>query len=145
TQVASILEQTATRPTGSGWTPATGWGTLNAKAAVESASGRTVADAAGLSKLTASRPRLPGSRAAVRVYARWNGGEPLVVGALPSCGISIRGATLRAITSLEHGVVNCTFTLPDGSAGAVAEGAVSLTAPAARRALASFRFAVGKA
>jgi subtilisin family serine protease len=34
TQVASILERTATRPGGAGWSPSTGWGVLNARAAV---------------------------------------------------------------------------------------------------------------
>jgi hypothetical protein len=33
-EVVDILEQTATRPSGTGWSPAAGWGVLNAQAAV---------------------------------------------------------------------------------------------------------------
>jgi subtilisin family serine protease len=40
TQVASILEQTATRLGGAGWSPSTGWGILNARAAVVAARSR---------------------------------------------------------------------------------------------------------
>jgi len=141
-QVAAILEQTATRPSGTGWNPATGWGVLNAKAAVESVSGRTVSDAVVLSKLTVSRPRLPGRHLEARVDARWNDGGAIVVGAFPACRISVHGAPLRAIASLEDGVVRCAFTLPGGSAGAQVSGSVRVTAPGARPAAAGFRFAV---
>jgi len=142
TQVASILEQTATRPAESGWSPATGWGTLDAKAAVESASGRRVTDAAVLSKLVVSRPRRAGGRVQVHAHARWNDGGPIVVGALPSCRIDAGGTRLRAVSSLDHGVVRCGFTIPRAAGGASVKGTVSVSAPGARRATAGFRFAV---
>src|SRR5262249_41625020 len=40
TQVAWILEKTATRPGGAGWSPSPGWGVLNARAAVAAARSR---------------------------------------------------------------------------------------------------------
>ena len=59
-QVAAILEQSATRPSGSGWSPTTGWGVLNARAAVEAATGRSAADVFLLQGLSVSRPRAAG-------------------------------------------------------------------------------------
>jgi subtilisin family serine protease len=141
-QVAAILEQTATRPAGTGWNPATGWGVLDAKAAVESVSGRTVSDAVVLSRLTVSRPRRAGGRVEARVDARWNDGGAIVVGAIPTCRISVRGTELRAIASLEDGVVRCTFTLPSASGGEQVSGTVKVAAPGARSAEGGFRFAV---
>jgi subtilisin family serine protease len=144
TQVASILEQTATRPDGAGWNPTVGWGVLNAKAAVESAAGRAVSDAVVLSKLLVTTPRRAGRHVQVRVYARWNDGTAIVVGAIPTCRISVGGAPLRAITALGDGVVRCTFTLPAHSAGTVARGAIKVSAPGAQPATVGFRFAVRK-
>jgi hypothetical protein len=101
-----------------------------------------VADGVVLSKLAASRPRRAGGRVQARVYARWNDGAPVAVGALPSCRISVRGTALRATSALDDGVVRGTFTLPEGSAGAPVNGTVSVSAPGAREASARFRFAV---
>jgi hypothetical protein len=144
TQVASIIEQTATRPSGAGWNPSVGWGILNAKAAVESAAGRTAVDAVVLSKLAVSRPRLAGTRLQARVYARWNDGGRIVVGALPMCRISVGGTPVKAISFMSDGVVTCSFTLPRGSAGATVKGTIQVSAPGARPATASFRLAVRK-
>jgi subtilisin family serine protease len=141
-QVASILEQSATRPAGTGWSPSTGWGVLNAKAAVESAAGRTVADSVVLANLAVSRPRRAGARVVAEVEARWNDGGPIVVGAIPSCRISIRGATVPVVASIDGGVVRCRFTLPADSAGALTTGLVKVSAPGARSASAGFHFSV---
>jgi hypothetical protein len=43
---------------------------------------------------------------------------------------------------MSDGVVRCSFTLPDGSAGASVRGTIDVSAPGARGATASFRFAV---
>lgn len=70
-QVAGILEQTATRPDGTGWTSTTGWGVLNAKAALESVTGRSSADSLVLSELRISRPRRAGAQIRASVKAAW--------------------------------------------------------------------------
>jgi len=141
-QVASILEQTATRPAGSGWTPATGWGVLDAKAAVESVTGKTITDALVLSDLRVSRPRGPGDRVRATVQAGWNDGTAVVAGAKVACSITVEGRRLGASAHLGGGSARCSFTLPHGSGGAAVVGAVSLTAPGATGASASFRFRV---
>jgi subtilisin family serine protease len=142
TQVAAILEQTATRAAGAGWSPTVGWGVLNARAAVENVSGHTVADSIVLSNLTVSRPRKPGMRLTASVRAHWSDGGTVVVGGIPSCRVSVNGVTLHATSSLDQGVVRCEFTLPATSAGAPVAGTVRVGAPGAQAASASFRFAV---
>jgi membrane-anchored mycosin MYCP len=144
-QVASILEQTATRPPGAGWSPSDGWGVLNARAAVESAAGRSVSDAVVLANLVVSHPRRAGARLVAAVEARWSDGGRVVAGATPSCRISVRGRAVPAAASAGAGIVRCRFTLPAGSAGSQVRGSVKVTASGARSATASFRFAVSRA
>lgn len=142
TEVAAVLEQTATRPQGAGWNATVGWGVLNAKAAVESVSGKSSADSIVLAKLRISRPRTPGSRVEASVEASWGDGSAIRVGATPSCRITVAGAAAQGSRSLEDGLFTCAFTLPLGSAGAQVEGAISVAAAGAPTANASFRFAV---
>jgi serine protease len=141
-QVASVLEQTATRPAGSGWTATVGWGVLDANAAVESVSGRSTADSIVLAKLRLSRPRAPGSRVEARVEASWGDGTPIRVGATPSCSITVAGSPLRASATLAAGRLACVFTVPRKAVGAQVAGTISVTAVAVPTAKASFRFAV---
>jgi hypothetical protein len=91
-----------------------------------------------------SRPRLAGARLQARVYARWNDGGRIVVGALPACRISVRGTPVKAVSFMSGGVVRCSFTLPRGAAGATVKGEIQVSAPGARGATAGFRFAVRK-
>jgi subtilisin family serine protease len=56
-QVASVLQQTATRPPGTGWLPTLGWGVVNAQAAVESVLGRKAVDLLALSQLRVAGTR----------------------------------------------------------------------------------------
>ena len=101
TQVAGILEQTATRPAGTGWNSTTGWGVLNAKAAVENVTGRSSADSIVLAGLQISRPRAAGGRIRATVKARWADGSPILIGARPACRISIRGRAIHTSTSFQ--------------------------------------------
>jgi membrane-anchored mycosin MYCP len=142
TQVAVVLEQTATRPQGAGWNATVGWGVLNANAAVESVSGRSTADSIMLAKLRISRPRKPGSRVEASVEASWGDGTAIRVGATPSCRITVAGSAAPVSSRLDAGLLTCAFTLPRKSVGAQVEGTVSVAAAGAPTAKASFRFAV---
>lgn len=144
-QVASILEQTATRPPGTGWTPTLGWGVLNANAAVESAAGRSSADTIELARLHVSGPRRQGAKLAATVAATWADGTPILLGATPSCRITVGGAALRTSSTLKDGRVTCSFDLPPDSAGLEASGTVVVEAPDASAASAPFRFAIAAA
>ena len=141
-EVAAVLEQTATRPPGAGWDATVGWGVLNAKAAVESVSGKSASDTIALARLRISRPRAPGSRVEASVEANWGDGTAIRVGANPSCRITVAGAPARVSTTLDAGLLTCSFTLPRTSAGAQVAGTVSVAAAGAAAAAASFRFAV---
>jgi subtilisin family serine protease len=141
-QVAGILTGTATRPVGAAWNPTLGWGVLNARAAVESAAGRTAVDSIVLTDLRVSRPRRPGSRITVTVKTGWGDGEPVVVATIPSCWIDVRGAVVQTISAIQAGSATCAFTLPQGSAQATVTGTVSVAATGVPPASASFRFSV---
>ena len=141
-QVASILEQTATRPAGSGWTSETGWGVLNANAAVESAAGRSSADVIVLHGLNVSRPRRAGDAVRAGVRASWLDGTAISLGASASCRISAGGRTIPTSSSLLAGVGRCYFTLPTWSSSKEVIGDLTLSAPGGAATSARFRFAV---
>ncbi|HWE82082.1 MAG TPA: S8 family serine peptidase [Gaiellaceae bacterium] len=141
-QVAAVLEQSATRPPGTGWNAALGWGVVDARAAVESVAGRSAGDAIALAKLRISRPRGPGSRVEATVDARWADGAVIRMGAKPSCAIAVAGANLHVSTRLAAGILTCDATLPRGSAGKPVIGSISVSASGAATATAAFHFAV---
>jgi subtilisin family serine protease len=141
-QVASILEQTASRPAGTGWTPGLGWGVLDANTAVESAAGRSSADSIVLADLDVSRPRQPGDAVDATVKARWLDGTPVRLGAALSCRIRAGGSALRPDATLGAGAASCSFRLPAGSGGRLVEGRLTVSAPGGVETSASFRFAV---
>jgi subtilisin family serine protease len=143
-QVAGILEQTATRPDGAGWTATAGWGVLNAKAALESATGRSSADSLVLSGLRIPRPRLPGTRIRASVKATWGDGSAVVVGARPSCRITVGGTVMHTSAALAAGSATCTFRLPKRSAGLPVAGTVTVSDTGVPAASATFRFAVAR-
>jgi subtilisin family serine protease len=141
-QVAAILEQTATRPDGTGWTSTTGWGVLNARAALENVTGRSSADSLVLSELRISRPRAPGERLRASVKATWGDGSPVLLAAMPSCRITIGGVSMHTSAALDAGSETCSFVLPKSSAGLPVAGTVSVSAAGVPAASAGFRFTV---
>ncbi len=102
--VISLLKQTATRPTGIGWTPDLGWGILNAGAAVAQAA--TIDRTPPVSKLTA--PLHPKSS---RITLRWTASDVPPPGVLSS-GVakfevyhSVNGApATRFLVTRKHSV-----------------------------------------
>jgi subtilisin family serine protease len=139
-QVASILQETATRPAGTGWTTSTGWGVLDASAAVASAAGRSTADVFALQGLAVSRPRSPGARVDAAVKARWADGTTVKPPVTVDCTISSAATPLHVSTGFADGRAFCSFTLPQESAGKLVHGVITLSAPGATTASASFRF-----
>jgi subtilisin family serine protease len=141
-QVASVLEQTATRPAAAGWSPTAGWGVVNAQAAVESVLGRTAVDALSLSRLHVAGTRTSGMPLTASVHATWSDSMPVVAGATPSCRLAVRGKALRSRATLTAGVVTCSFTLPRRSAGKRVTGSLSLAAAPVPPVTATFAFSV---
>jgi subtilisin family serine protease len=141
-QVASVLEQTATRPAGTGWLPTTGWGIVNARAALESVLGRKAVDGLSLSNLHLAGPRAPRTQLTATVRATWNDEMPVVTGATPTCTVAVGGQPVRSRVALTTGIVSCTFTLPATSAGKHVLGSLALAATALPSATARFAFEV---
>jgi subtilisin family serine protease len=141
-QVANILEQAATRPVGTSWTATTGWGVLNARAALESVTGRSSADALVLSRLHVSGMRRPGVELQATVQAAWADASPVILGATPSCRIAVGGKGIRSHASLAAGRLRCAFTLSPRSAGNRVTGTVTLAAAATPPVTASFAFTI---
>ncbi len=141
-QVANILEQSATRPAGSGWSSTVGWGVLNARAAVESVAGKTSADTIVLAGLRVSTPRGPGAKIVATVKARWGDGTQVLRGATPSCRIDVGAAVLHTSSRLRGGLVTCTFTLPAAGAGKLVIGTMSLASATGPPVAAPFRFSI---
>jgi subtilisin family serine protease len=141
-QVASLLEQTATRPPGTGWLPTNGWGVVDARAALESVLGHDAVDAVSLSDLHLAGLRSPGTRLTATVRATWSDEMPVVAGATPSCRAAVGGTAVRARVALSTGIVSCTFTLPPRSSGKHVTGSLVLSAPPVPAATARFAFDV---
>src|SRR5439155_8792970 len=115
-QVASVLEQTATRPAAS-WTPTVGWGVVNAQAAVESVLGRTAVDTLSFSRLQVAGVRTPGAALTATVRATWSDATPVVTGATPTCRLAVGGKALRSRAALSAGVGAGSLTRSPRSAG----------------------------
>ena len=141
-QVATILEQTATRPAGTSWSSTSGWGVLDARAAAESVTGRSSDDAFVLRGLSVTRPRRPAHVVKATVEATWADGTTVTTGAAPACRIWSGARTIRSSARLAAGVVTCKFTPPGWSAGQQLQGSVTMSAPNASTATARFRIAV---
>jgi subtilisin family serine protease len=141
-QVASVLQSTASRPRNSGWNPSLGWGVVDARAAIETVSGKSTVDAIALADLAVEGRRAPGSTLTARARAAWSDGSAVVGGATPRCEITVRGRAIAATPALAKGVVACSFRLGAGSAGAPVAGRLWLTAAATPVASASFELTV---
>ena len=92
-------------------------------------------------RLTAARA---GSRVQARSTPRWSDGGPVVVGAIPSCRISVRGTPLQGDGVARGRRRPLHVHPPEDAAGAQVTGTVSVRAPGSQAATASFRFAVGE-
>jgi subtilisin family serine protease len=141
-QVASLLEQTAKRPPGTGWLPTTGWGVVDAHAALESVLGHDAIDALSLSDLRLAGARAPGTPLTTSVRATWDDGMPVVAGATPACNAAVGGTAMRTTVALSTGILSCRFTLPAGSSGTHVTGSLVVSAPALPTATARFAFDV---
>jgi|GEM_PF-1140248 len=116
-QVARILTQTATRASGAGWSPTRGWGVVNAKAAVELATGKSTADA-----LVVAEPRFEsrleaGGPASATADVTYQDGAPVASGSA-TCTASAGDHELKTTEQkLTGGVVRCAWDVPAAFGG----------------------------
>lgn len=115
-QVADILEKTATRPSGSSWNPETGWGVVNAAAAVEMATGRSTADTMLVSGLTLPTTLKGGMNATATGNVTWADGVSISTGTT-QCSITGGANAVNVSGTVTNGVGTCSFTVPLSAAG----------------------------
>jgi subtilisin family serine protease len=127
TQVAEIIEQTATRPAGTGWTSDAGWGVVDAAAAVAYAAGKSSADTIALD------PKAPtevaaGATVAVTSTAKWQDGTPLPAGSV-TCNAAAGPDALQlaGAGSLSDGTATCKLVVPPSAGGKQVVGTIEIT------------------
>jgi subtilisin family serine protease len=124
-QVADLLEKTASRPSGTGWVPDRGWGVLNAAAALEAATGGSSADEMTVQTVSVKRRH---STVTAVWFASWQDGQPVRQG-IPACSASLGGRNLRptATSGLANGSVRCSWIVPKWGVKRTLEGSLSIS------------------
>ena len=115
-QVADILEKSATRPTGTGWSPDAGWGVVNAAAAVELATGRATADSLIVSNVALQGPLKAGATATTTGTVTWADGTMVAAGAT-QCAVTGGPTPMSATGTVTNGAATCSFAIPLSAAG----------------------------
>jgi len=115
-QVADVIEKSATRPSGV-WQPDVGWGVLNAAAALELATGRSSADAVTLGAVQLIGSKFAGAAGSAWARLTWADGVTVSAGTA-DCTVRIRGLALHALATLNNGTATCGWTVPRGTVGA---------------------------
>jgi subtilisin family serine protease len=123
-QVANVIEQSASRPSGTGWQPDVGWGVLNAAAALEMASGRSSADSVHLSRPQVSGTRKAGSIDTATADLEWQDSASVNAGTA-GCSVQIGGRSVAAAVSIQDGTVTCRWKIPATMAGKPGKGTLS--------------------
>lgn len=140
-QVASIIEQSATRPAGSGWVPDKGWGVLNAASALEQATGRSSADTVALGSLQRVGRNTTGSHgSATAAFTYKDGAE--VAGATASCALRIGSHVVPVAASIAGSLATCSWVIPANTAGESGRGVLTAADSAGNQASASFAIKV---
>jgi len=126
-ELADILEKSASRPVGSGWSPTTGWGVVDAAAAVELATGRSSADVLSLSQLTFSTPLQGGSDATATASATFQDGVQLDSGDI-RCDAGVDGNPILATEAvMSAGQARCRWQIPPAAGSKILSGRVTVT------------------
>lgn len=126
-ELAALLEQTARRPPGSGWTPDLGWGIVDAAAAVEYASGQMTSDRVDVLNLSPDSEALPGQPVRFRGEARWKDGVSVDV-ASATCTAAAGAVAIPYVSaSFADGIVSCLVQVPRAASGRLITGTLTVT------------------
>jgi subtilisin family serine protease len=112
-EVADILKREAHRdPATNYWTTTSGWGRLDAAAALEDATGRSSADVLKMSSFTMQQhPVLRNGLVTAQAYVAWAADGTAPDSATAACSASANGTPLTAVVqTLAAGVVTCEWT-----------------------------------
>jgi subtilisin family serine protease len=139
--VAAVLEQTATRSAGAGWSANTGWGIANAARALEYVTGKSSADRVVVSRITPAHPARPGQLFQLSAKAGWSDGVPLPSGSA-RCNVSVAGKLIAAKGQVAEGIAVCQWRVPKLTGGRLMRGVMSLSDPEGVTGTATFAFKV---
>jgi len=141
-EVASILEQSATRPTGSGWQPDRGWGIVNAARALEMATGRSSQDTLVINDLHAEAPPRAHHFFNLNVSGAWQDNVPLASGTA-TCTAAVGRIRLASRTvNFQGGSASCSWRIPAKTAGKILNGRVLISDASGLQATRDFQFRV---
>jgi hypothetical protein len=140
-QVAGLIEQSATRPSGVAWQPDVGWGVLNAAAALEMATGKSSADSVSISRLEVDGTRRAGSVDDATADVTWGDGVAVTAGTA-DCTVAIGGRAISVSPTLSDGTATCTWKIPLSMAGKTGTGSLDATDDKGNQASKQFAFKV---
>jgi len=116
-EVAEILTHTATRAAGAGWSPTQGWGVVNAKAAVELATGKSTVDGVVIGEPRFEGRVEGGGSASATADVTYQDGAAVASGSA-TCTASVGDRKLTATEQkLDAGVVRCAWDVPAALGG----------------------------
>jgi Subtilase family len=116
-QVAQMITQTATRAAGAGWSPTQGWGVVNAKAAVELATGKGTADSVVVGEPRFDGRLEAGGSVSATADVTYQDGSPVASGSA-TCTASAGDQKLKTTAQkLEGGAVRCAWDVPAALGG----------------------------
>src|SRR5262249_27069656 len=106
-----VISQTASRPAGTGWTPESGWGVVNAARVLETVTGRSSADGILVSRLKPARAAAAGKVFQLSLHAAWLDGVALPAASV-ACSASAGKAKMHAAGRVVEGLGVCQWRVP---------------------------------
>jgi subtilisin family serine protease len=124
-EVAQIIKDSAARPAGSGWSPTTGWGVLDAAHALEEATGRSSADQVIVTPTAA--PATATTRLTESAAVSWSDSVPIAAATIVCTAAAGRTTLVPAAQFFVNGVATCTWDLPVSLGGRTVTGTIAAT------------------
>jgi hypothetical protein len=139
--LVAVLDQTATRPAGTGWTPDAGWGIVNAARTLEFVTGKSSADRVVVAGITPTAAPRSGQLFQISAKARWSDAVPLPTGTA-ACNVTVAGKRIAARGQLAEGILVCQWRIPKLARTARMRGTVIAGDPTGLTGSAPFSFTI---
>jgi subtilisin family serine protease len=140
-EIVRVLEQTATRPAGSGWSPDTGWGIVNAARAMEAVTSKSSADRMVVGRPAPTRAARSGELFQLSANAHWSDGIPVPKGTA-RCSSIVAGKRIAVKGQVAEGLVECQWRVPKLRKVQAMRGRVTVTDNAGVTGFSQFAFRV---
>jgi subtilisin family serine protease len=126
TDIAAVLEQTATRPADSGWTPTTGWGVVNAARALEYVTGKASADRVNVDRISPVAPARSGRLFQVIAKVAWSDALPVPSGSV-RCDVAVAGRLISVKGQVAEGAALCQWRVPQLTQRRLMSGVITVS------------------